>query len=203
MTCLEAQSKIMAFIEGKLPDDELKEFIKHVRNCDNCSEELEIYYTLIVGMKQLDNEENLSTNFKNELNTKMNEEMTRMTAVKRIATSTIVVVLAAIVACFVWIYSGILDKVYNYEQHAKLETQTEFFYSDTFGNELFYNNDYMTSILEARLNQNEEENNSPLEKNMDFIYKVKKYNATHKTYIEVAEEAVEKEIDENEEITDY
>ena len=31
MTCLEAQSKIMAFIENKLPDDELKEFIKHVK----------------------------------------------------------------------------------------------------------------------------------------------------------------------------
>jgi hypothetical protein len=201
MTCLEAQSKIMAFIEGKLPDDELKEFIKHVKNCDNCSEELEIYYTLIVGMKQLDNEENLSTNFKNELNTKINEEMTRMTAVKRIATSTIVIALAAIVACFVWIYNGILDKVYNYEQHAKLETQTEYFYSDTFGNELFYNSEYMTSFLETRLNH--EDNQNPLETDMDFIYKVKKYNATHKTYIEVAAEAAEKENDENEEITDY
>ena len=76
MTCLEAQSKIMAFIENKLPDDELKEFIKHVKNCDNCSEELEIYYTLIVGMKELDNEENLSTNFKKELDDKLDEEMT-------------------------------------------------------------------------------------------------------------------------------
>ena len=73
MTCLEAQSKIMAFIEGKLPDDELREFIKHVKNCENCSEELEIYYTLIVGMKELDNEENLSTDFKKELDNKLNE----------------------------------------------------------------------------------------------------------------------------------
>ena len=32
MNCLEAQSKIMAFIENKLPDDELREFIKHVRS---------------------------------------------------------------------------------------------------------------------------------------------------------------------------
>ena len=102
MTCLEAQSKIMAFIENKLPDDELKEFIKHVKNCENCSEELEIYYTLIVGMKELDNEENLSTNFKKELDDKLDEEMTRMTAVKRIATSTIVLVLAAIVIGLVW-----------------------------------------------------------------------------------------------------
>jgi hypothetical protein len=111
MTCLEAQSKIMAFIENKLPDDELKEFIKHVKNCDNCSEELEIYYTLIVGMKELDNEENLSTNFKKELDDKLDEEMTRMTAVKRIATSTIVLVLAAIITGLLWVYSGVLEKV--------------------------------------------------------------------------------------------
>ena len=38
MTCLEAQSKIMAFIENKLPDDELNEFINHVKNFENCSE---------------------------------------------------------------------------------------------------------------------------------------------------------------------
>ena len=43
MNCLEAQSKIMAFIENKLPDDELREFIKDVRSCKNCYEELDIY----------------------------------------------------------------------------------------------------------------------------------------------------------------
>ena len=59
MNCLEAQSKIMAFIENKLPDDELREFIKHVRSCKNCYEELDIYYTLIVGMKQLDESDNI------------------------------------------------------------------------------------------------------------------------------------------------
>lgn len=42
MNCLEAQSKIMAFIENKLPDDELREFIKHVRSCKNCYEELQL-----------------------------------------------------------------------------------------------------------------------------------------------------------------
>lgn len=151
MTCLEAQSKIMAFIENKLPDDELKEFIKHVKNCENCSEELEIYYTLIVGMKELDNEENLSTNFKKELDDKLDEEMTRMTAVKRIATSTIVLVLAAIVIGLVWVYSGVLEKVYHYEQDAKQKSQTEYYYSDTFGEKLFFDNKYMIEYLEKIL----------------------------------------------------
>ena len=50
MNCLEAQSKIMAFIENKLPDDELREFIKHVRSCKNCYEELDIHRTECVQM---------------------------------------------------------------------------------------------------------------------------------------------------------
>ena len=29
MTCLEAQSNIMAFIEKKLPDDVIPDFVKH------------------------------------------------------------------------------------------------------------------------------------------------------------------------------
>ena len=63
MTCLEAQSNIMAFIEKKLPDDVIPDFVKHMRYCKNCREELEIYYTLIVGMHQVDNNQELSQNF--------------------------------------------------------------------------------------------------------------------------------------------
>ena len=122
MNCLEAQSKIMAFIENKLPDDELREIIKHVRSCKNCYEELDIYYTLIVGMKQLDESDNISTDFKNALDKHLEEEMNRLTTVKRIANSTILVGIAAVVAGLIWLYSGALDKVYNYEQNCNLNT---------------------------------------------------------------------------------
>ena len=63
MTCLEAQSNIMAFIEKKLPDDVIPGFVKHMRYCKNCREELEIYYTLIIGTHQVDNNQELSQNF--------------------------------------------------------------------------------------------------------------------------------------------
>ena len=56
MTCLEAQSNIMAFIEKKLPDDVIPDFVKHMRYCKNCREELEIYFTVDVGIRQLDQE---------------------------------------------------------------------------------------------------------------------------------------------------
>lgn len=200
MTCLEAQSKIMAFIEGKLPDDELREFIKHVKTCENCSEELEIYYTLIVGTRQLDENKNLSVNFKKELNDKMDDELTRMTAVKRIATSTIVLVLAAIVIGLIWVYSGVLDKVYNYEQNAKLKTQTEYYYSDTFGDDLFYNGENIVAYIENLL-YDEAEDVITTDTNIEFMNNIKAYNQTHKSYIEVFAEAQSEE-EENEENID-
>ena len=74
MNCLEAQSKIVAFIEDKLSDDEELEFIRHIRSCDNCAEELEIYYTLLVGMKQLDEDKVLTTDFKTQMEEKLNAQ---------------------------------------------------------------------------------------------------------------------------------
>ncbi len=201
MTCLEAQSKIMAFIEDKLPDDELREFIKHVKTCENCSEELEIYYTLIVGMRQLDENKNLSTNFKKELNDKLDEELDRMTAVKRIATSTIVLIFAAIVIGLIFVYSGVLDKVYNYEQNAKLKTQTEYYYSDTFGDDLFYNSEYILAYMDDFLNEDTEIGETQ-DSEIEFMTNIKLYNQTHKNYIEIAAEAVSEESEENEENID-
>ncbi len=201
MTCLEAQSKIMAFIENKLPDDELREFIKHVKTCENCSEELEIYYTLIVGMRQLDENKNLSTNFKKELNDKLDEELDRMTAVKRIATSTIVLILAAIITGLIFVYSGVLDKVYNYEQNAKLKTQTEYYYSDTFGDDLFYNSEYILAYMDDLLSE-EADGDITQDSEIEFMNNIKLYNQTHKNYIEIAAEAVSEESEENEENID-
>ena len=175
MNCLEAQSKIMAFIENKLPDDELREFIKHVRSCKNCYEELDIYYTLIVGMKQLDESDNISTDFKDSLNNRLDEEMNRLTAVKRIANSTIMVVIAAVVAGLIWLYSGALDKVYTYEQKSKLEEQPRYYYAEVFGPRLLDDSEYDTTDIDAYYETQEEKEDEGLV----FMKNVKKYNETH------------------------
>lgn len=176
MNCLEAQSKIMAFIENKLPDDELREFIKHVRSCKNCYEELEIYYTLIVGMKQLDEEDNISTDFENALDKKLEEEMNRLTTVKRIANSTILVVIAAVVAGLIWLYNGALDKVYNYEQNSKLNEQTQYYYADFFSSRLLGDEKYDAGDIEKYYNsQNINPDSTEL-----FFEKIQRYNENHK-----------------------
>ncbi|EET61750.1 hypothetical protein BRYFOR_06433 [Marvinbryantia formatexigens DSM 14469] len=64
MDCKTAQQKIMPYIERKLNDREMEEFIEHVRGCEACSEELEVYFTIYYALAQLDNEENEVYNIK-------------------------------------------------------------------------------------------------------------------------------------------
>lgn len=71
MTCREAQSLITAFINDELDISELEVFVEHIRSCDECSEELEVYYALLTAMKQLDEDKNLSIDFRQELNDKL------------------------------------------------------------------------------------------------------------------------------------
>lgn len=83
MTCIEAQSLITRFIDDTLEDEQLLKFIKHMKQCPECKDELEVYYTLIVGMYQLDNNKKLSSNFEEELNKKLKFHEERIKGHKR------------------------------------------------------------------------------------------------------------------------
>ena len=53
MTCREAERLVMPYINGELTDAELAEFLKHIDTCEDCREELEIYFTVDVGIRHL------------------------------------------------------------------------------------------------------------------------------------------------------
>jgi hypothetical protein len=67
MTCIDAQRLIMPFINKKLDISQMEDFIDHIHSCPNCMEELEVYYVLLSGMKQLDEDKELSVNFHQDL----------------------------------------------------------------------------------------------------------------------------------------
>lgn len=169
MTCLEAQSNIMAFIDKKLPDDRVTDFVRHMKYCPNCSEELEIYYTLIVGMRQLDSNEELSQNFKQELNDELERLEHKVKKVKRFKISTFSIVFAAIVVIMFIFYNRGLSKVYNIEQIMLKESQGVSYFYDYFG-------DYI-GMCEDDLIVASEIKNKPLEET--FYDKVHRYNQTH------------------------
>ncbi len=170
MTCLEAQSNIMAFIDKKLPDDKVTEFVRHVKHCPNCMEELEIHYTLIVGMRELDNNKELSTNFKKDLENELNKWDNKVKNVKRFKISTFSVVFIGIVVMFFFVYGQVLNKVYGIEQRIIKEKQ---------GDEYFYNcfNEYIPKpdkdLVKIKLDEQ-----TPREET--FYEKVRIYNLTHK-----------------------
>ena len=54
MNCQETQRLVMPYIQDELTPEELEGFLEHVEACPDCREELEIYFTVDVGIRQLD-----------------------------------------------------------------------------------------------------------------------------------------------------
>lgn len=57
MNCKEAQRLLVPYINGDLEEREEGEFVKHIRHCPECCEELEVYATVFAGIRQLDGAE--------------------------------------------------------------------------------------------------------------------------------------------------
>ena len=63
MKCVEAQGLITKYINGELSGEILEEFLAHIYECDDCREEFEIYYVIMKGMKQIDEDNVINYNF--------------------------------------------------------------------------------------------------------------------------------------------
>lgn len=46
MECMQVQHLIIPYIRGELDGQTLKEFVKHIESCEDCYQELEIYYAI-------------------------------------------------------------------------------------------------------------------------------------------------------------
>lgn len=82
MTCMEAQSHITAFINDQLDMATMEDFLSHMNQCAECREELEVYYALLTAMKLLDEDKELSDNFKQELEHKLKVSADRLRKMK-------------------------------------------------------------------------------------------------------------------------
>lgn len=54
MTCMEAEKKVIPYINDELSPMEVEDFLEHIETCEKCWEELEINYMVDVGLKKLD-----------------------------------------------------------------------------------------------------------------------------------------------------
>ena len=109
MNCQNAQSMVLNFINNKLDKEETRAFIEHVRDCKDCWEELEIYYVMLVGLKQLDEGEELAADFRKKLQNEVESryvEIEREAKHKHIAKIITIFVTAAIL---IWMFAYLIS----------------------------------------------------------------------------------------------
>ena len=109
MNCQNAQSMVLNFINNKLDKEETRAFIEHVRDCKDCWEELEIYYVMLVGLKQLDEGEELAADFRKKLQNEVESryvEIEREAKRKQIAKIITILVTAAIL---IWMFAYLIS----------------------------------------------------------------------------------------------
>lgn len=68
LTCKEATQMVIPYIQKQICDKDLRKFVKHIRECKECREELETYYIVYKGLMQLDEKEELPMNIIEALN---------------------------------------------------------------------------------------------------------------------------------------
>lgn len=137
MTCLEAQSMIIAYIDYNLDKDKKTEFLKHIQCCEDCKEELNIYYTMIEGMRQLDDNMPLSKDFSMELDTRIEHEMRQNKKKRSFIRSSVAVAIIGVFTFLMIAYVNFLNLLHEDEQAKLKAAQGEYYYSQTFSNVLF------------------------------------------------------------------
>ena len=137
----------MPFIDGKIPDNKKSDFVLHMKNCKKCHEELEIYYTLMVGMRQLDRKQEFSTDFKRDLENELTRMSHRVKTKKRLSVSAFSIVFMTIILISVSLYAGGLTKIYSYEQETKMNSQGEYYFNRSLGENLML--DYSDRVYKS------------------------------------------------------
>lgn len=57
MECFEVDTKLIAYLDHSLENEELQAFLKHLEKCPECREEVELFFTLMEGLKQMEEDE--------------------------------------------------------------------------------------------------------------------------------------------------
>ncbi|WP_349948280.1 zf-HC2 domain-containing protein [Lacrimispora sp. BS-2] len=115
MTCKEVERLVMPYINDELTDDELGEFLEHLESCPDCREELEIYFTVDVGIRELDSETG-NYNIKGALESAIEQSRQRLQVIRcikiaRYAVATVsamALIFTVLLQCRIWMQWGLL-----------------------------------------------------------------------------------------------
>ena len=114
MDCKRVMELMTQFINEQLDAEDVQAFLDHIDSCPECREELEVNYSLMTAMKQLDEDTDLSDNYIEELNQKI--ETCYLDELKRKRSCTRRRILLAVVVLLLVLQSGIVRKEVRKEE---------------------------------------------------------------------------------------
>ena len=109
MNCQNAQSMVLNFINNKLDKEETKEFIEHIRSCKDCWEELEIYYVMLIGLKQLDEGEELAADFKEKLQNEVDSRYLEIEKNSKRKYGAKIITILVTAAILIWMFAYLIS----------------------------------------------------------------------------------------------
>ena len=168
MNCLETQSKIIAYIDSHLEKDEKTDFLKHITKCKDCKEELNIYYTMIEGMRQLDSNLPLSRDFSKELDERIDRELKHNKKRQEFFRSSVCIIIIGVLGFCIFGYVNFLNILHAQEQADLKKAQGEYYFSKTFDSVLF-EPDEKDHMVEINIDGDKQE--------PDFYERIRQYKA--------------------------
>lgn len=105
MDCRTFEDLIPDYIAGKQDPATMQEFLEHVHQCHDCYEELEITYSVIQGIRELDSEAGLTDHSMMSLKSSLYfaEERVRTWTVSRVIRYALSTAAFWSVLCIVWL----------------------------------------------------------------------------------------------------
>ena len=111
LECEQAEKLIQSYVQNRIPEEKLEEFISHVRNCPVCYDELETYFIINLATRYLDNDEKQSYNLKGRLeeDLKEKEAMIRRKRKRNRVFSVLIFLMTVLVLLFTMHYLEIIE----------------------------------------------------------------------------------------------
>lgn len=134
MKCIEARRMVTPFVDGKLTDKETEQFIKHIEQCSDCMDELDIYYTMYKAMDILDSGMHHELDFKTMLENEIRSARHGILRRKAVRAARSVILVLAEILLLVSVYTGyqmkqgeVMDNVFR-KAILNLQMRTEKMY---------------------------------------------------------------------------
>lgn len=111
MDCERAEKLIQPYVQDKMPENEMEEFITHVRNCPDCYDELETYFIIRQAARYLDDDDRQSYNLRGLLAQDLREKERRIQKKKRrnVFFTVLILVLAVLLIVFTLHYLDFVE----------------------------------------------------------------------------------------------